>query len=111
MKINGCCNVNKHRDIKGSDKYVILYILLKFGSMERIKITFSERKDNLGIARKGIDYLSGSQGQSKAKEHTKRQGMPSQMSVRRTLQKIGDFDKLLYKSYESRRTNHDPTDS
>ena len=31
MKICGCRNVRKHRDIKGSDNYVTLEISLKFG--------------------------------------------------------------------------------
>ena len=33
MKNCGCHYVRKHRKIKGSDKYITLYISLKFGSM------------------------------------------------------------------------------
>ena len=44
MKNCGRSNVGKHRDIKGSDKYVILDILLKFDSTDKIKITSSESK-------------------------------------------------------------------
>ena len=39
-------NVRKHREIKGSDKYVTLDISLKFDSMDKMKITSSESKDN-----------------------------------------------------------------
>ena len=46
MKICGRHNVRKHKDIKVSDKYVTLYILLKFGNLDNIIITFSEPKDN-----------------------------------------------------------------
>ena len=41
MKNCGCHNVRKHREIKGSDKYVTLYISFKFDSLEKIKITSS----------------------------------------------------------------------
>ena len=34
-------NVRKHRDIKGSDKYVTLDISLKFDSLDKMRITSS----------------------------------------------------------------------
>ena len=48
MKNCGCSNVRKHREIKSSDKYVTLYISLKFDSLDKMIITSSESKDNLG---------------------------------------------------------------
>ena len=68
MKNCGRHNVRKHREIKGSDKYVTLEILLKFGSLYKTRITYSDPKYNFGKIRKGVDYLSGSKGQSRAKE-------------------------------------------
>ena len=68
MKNGGRCNVRKYRDIKDSDKYTTLDISLKFGSLDNIRIIYSETKENLGNIRKWVDYLSGSQGQSKAEE-------------------------------------------
>ena len=65
MKNCGRRNVSKHREIKGSDKYVTLEISLKFDSLYKMKITSSESK-KIGKIRKGVDYLSGFQGQSKA---------------------------------------------
>ena len=41
MKHYGRRNVSKHKEIKGSDKYVTLKILLKFESLEKMKITSS----------------------------------------------------------------------
>ena len=38
-------NVRKHREIKGSDKYVTLDILLKFDSLRKMKTTSSESKE------------------------------------------------------------------
>ena len=54
MKNCGRSNVGKHRDIKGSDKYVTLEIWLKFDSMDKMKITSSESKDNLVRSVKGL---------------------------------------------------------
>ena len=38
----GRCNVRKNREIKVSDKYVTLYISLKFDSLDKMKIISSE---------------------------------------------------------------------
>ena len=48
VNMNNCGrhNVKKHRDIKGSDKYSTLEILLKFDSLDKMIITSSESKDN-----------------------------------------------------------------
>ena len=54
IKNCGRRNVRKHREIKGSDKYITLNILLKFDSKKKMKITSSESKDNLGISGKGL---------------------------------------------------------
>ena len=44
MKHCGCRNVRKHRDIKHGEKYITLDISLKFGSLDKMKITSSEPK-------------------------------------------------------------------
>ena len=44
MKKCGRCNVRKHKEIKGSDKYVNLDISSKFDSLDKMKITSSESK-------------------------------------------------------------------
>ena len=55
MKNCGRSNVRKHKEIKGSDKYVTLYISSKFDSMDKAKIKSSESKGKFGKIRKGID--------------------------------------------------------
>ena len=45
MKTCGHHNISKHRDIKGSDKYIKLDISLKFGSMDKTRITYSYPND------------------------------------------------------------------
>ena len=47
-------NVRRHREIKGIDKYVILGISLKFDSLDKMRITYLESKDNLGRSVKGL---------------------------------------------------------
>ena len=42
IKYCGRCNFKKHRDIKGSDNYVALDISLKFDSLNKTRITYSE---------------------------------------------------------------------
>ena len=54
MKSCGRRNVRKHIDINVSDKYVTLYILLKFGSMDKMRITSSDPKDNFGRSEKEL---------------------------------------------------------
>ena len=44
MKHYGRHNVSKHKDVKGSEKYVTLDISLKFASLENMRITSSEPK-------------------------------------------------------------------
>ena len=44
MKNCGRRNVRKHKDVRGSDKYVTLDISSKFDSLDKMKITSSESK-------------------------------------------------------------------
>ena len=47
MRNWGYLNVRKHIEIKGSDNYLALGILLKFGSLYKKRITSSDQTDNL----------------------------------------------------------------
>ena len=47
IKNCGHRNVRKHKEIKGSDKYVTLEISSKFDILDKIKITSSESKGKL----------------------------------------------------------------
>ena len=53
MKNCGRCNVRKHKEIKGSDKYVTLDTSLDFVSMDKIKIISSELKKNWKYQERG----------------------------------------------------------
>ena len=54
MKHCGHRNVRKHKDIRGSDKYVTLDISSKFDSLEKIKTTSPESKGKLERSGKGL---------------------------------------------------------
>ena len=54
MKNCGRRKVRKHKEIRGSDKYVTLDISSKFDSMDKTKITFSESNEKLEISGKGL---------------------------------------------------------
>ena len=82
MKTFGCRNVRKHIDIKGSYKDITLDILLKFGSLDKMRITSSEPKDNLGRSGKGLITSLGINAKTRPKEY-RRQGMPLEMSISR----------------------------
>ena len=78
-------NVRKPIEIKGSDRYVTLDILLKFDSLDKIRIIYSDSKDNFIRSGKGLINPLGIKAKVGTKKY-KRQGMPSQISVRRTFQ-------------------------
>ena len=44
MKMCGRRNVRKNRDIKNGEKYITLEISLKFGSLDKMKIEYSDPK-------------------------------------------------------------------
>ena len=66
MKNCGYRNFSKHKEVKGSDKYVTLDISSKFDSLDKMKITSSKSKETMEISEKGVDYLFGYQGRSRA---------------------------------------------
>ena len=49
MKYFGRRNVRKHIEIKDSDNYTTLDISLKFGSLEKMRITYSEDQERVWL--------------------------------------------------------------
>ena len=76
MKNCGRHNVSKHIEIKGSDTYITLDILLKFGSMYKTRILYSDPKDNMGISVKGLITSLGLKAKA-SPDKLKSQGVPS----------------------------------
>ena len=75
-----CRNVRKHREIKNGEKYITLNISLKFGSLEKMKITSPEPKYYLVRSGKGL-IISMCLKTNVRSNKTKSQGMPLIMSV------------------------------
>ena len=84
MENCGRLNVGKHKEIRGSDKYVTLEISSKFDSLDNMKITSSQSKGRLERPGKGLITSLGFNTKARSQNKTKRQRMPSEMSVRRT---------------------------
>ena len=104
-------NVRKHVEIKGSDKYVILDIWLKFDSLNKMKITSSESKDNSVRSVKGV--MTYMDFKAKVRPHKyKNAGYAIGNVSKKDLSKIiGESEKLPYESYEKKSHKHKPTDS
>ena len=86
MKNCGRHKVRKHKEIKGSDKcvtsdiYEILNILEKFDDLNNMETRSSESKVELERSGKGLVTALALKNKARSK-NTKRQGMPSEMSV------------------------------
>ena len=111
MKNIYCCNVRKHREIKGSEKYFTLNISLKFDSLDKMIITSSESEDNSGISRKEFITYLGIKAKTRPKKSKKARYDIRNVSKKDLSNIIREFDKLFYKSYERRSPKHDPNDS
>ena len=81
MKNCVCRYIRKHREIKGSDKYVTLEIWLKSNGLNKMKITSSESKDNPVRLVKGLITSLDIKGKVRPQKY-KRHAMPSEMSVK-----------------------------
>ena len=68
MKNCGRRKVRKHKEIRGSDKYVTLDISSKFDSLDKMKITYSESKGKLEISGKGLITSLGLKSKSRSQE-------------------------------------------
>ena len=84
MKNCGCRKVRKHKEIKGSDKSVTFDISSEFDSLNKIKTKSSESKGKLKRSGKGLVNALDLKTKVRFRKSTKRQSMPSEMSVRRT---------------------------
>ena len=97
MKSFGRQNVRKHREIKESDKYTTLDISLKFGSLDKTRITSSDPKDNLGRLGKGLITSLGLKDKSRKKKYKKAKYTIGNVSMKDISKIIREFEKLPYK--------------
>ena len=88
MKNCGRLKVRKNKEIKDSDKIVTLDISAKFDGLDKMKITSSESEGKLERSQKGLITSLGFKTKARFRKNTKRQGMPSEMSARRTFLRL-----------------------
>ena len=104
-------NIRKHRDIKGSDKYVTLDISLKFDSLEKMKIKSPESKGKLERSGKGLITSLSFKSRVRPHKYKKARYAIGNVSKKDFSKIIRDFEKLPYEIYEKKRPKHEPTDS
>ena len=98
-------------DINSSDKYVALDISLKFDSLDKMKITSSESKDNLGRSVKWLINSLGIKEKSGPRICKKASCVIRNVSKKDLSKIMKEFEKLPYESYEKKRPKHEHTDS
>ena len=111
MKNFGCHNVRKQRDIKNGEKYTTLFISLKFGSMDKMKITSSEPKYYLVRSGKGSITSLGINTIGRSNKNKKARYAISNVSMKDLSKIIKEFGKLPYEGYVRKRPKNEPTDS
>ena len=110
-KTFGGCNIRKHREIKSSDNYVALDISLKFDILDKMRIKYSNPKDNLGRSGKGLITSLGITSKARPHKYKKTRYAIINVNMRDLSKIIRDFEKLPYKSYERRRPKNEPNGS
>ena len=111
MKTCVFSNVRKHREIKDSEKYITLDIYLKFGSLEKMKITSSEPKYYFGRPGKGLITSLGLKTVGRPNKNKKSRYTITNVSLKDNSKIIKEFEKLPYKGYMRKRPKHEPDDS
>ena len=109
MKICGRHNVRKHKEIKGSDKYVTFGISLKFESMYKMKITSSESKNKLERSGKGLITYLCFKAKVRPQKYKKARYAIGNVSKKDLSKIVREFDKFYKLSSEKKRPKHEPT--
>ena len=86
-------------------------MLLKFVSMDKIRTTFSDTKDNLVISGKGLINSFGINYKEGPKKYKKARYAIVNLIMKDISKIIQEFEKFTYKSSENMRPKHDPTGS
>ena len=105
MKNCGCGNVRKHREIKGSDKYVALHISLKFDSLDKMKIISSYSKEKLEKSGKGLIASLGFKSKLRPHKYKKARYSIKNISKKYLLNIIKEFENYLMKVMRRRGPN------
>ena len=111
MKNCGRRKVRKHKEIKGSDKYVTLDISSKFDSMDKTKVTYLESKGKLERSGRGLITSLGFKTKVRLQKYKKARYAIGNVSEKDISKIIRDFEKFEKLSYENKSPKHEPTQS
>ena len=111
MKNCGLRNLRKHKEIKGSKKYVTMNISLKFDIPDKMKVTYSESKGKLERSGKGLITSLGFKAKIRLQKCKKARYAIVNVSKKDFSNIIREFEKFEKLPYEKKRPTHEPTDS
>ena len=110
IKHYGCRKVRKHKEIKGSDKYVTLDISSKFDSLDKMKTISSESKRKSERSVKGLVTSLGFKTKVGSQKYKKARYAIRNVSKKDLSKIIKEFEKIEKLNYEKKRPKHEPTD-
>ena len=99
----GCRKVRKHKEIKGSEKYVTLDISSKFDSLDKMKTKSSESKGKLEISGKGLITSLGFKAKVRPQKAVYAIGNVSEKDLSKI---IKGFKKIGKLPYDKNRPKH-----
>ena len=108
MKNCGRRNVSKHIEIKGSDKYATLEISLKFYSLDKMRIKYSESKVKFGRSGKGLITSLGLRAKTIPKKYKKARYAIRNVSKKDLSKIIREFENCLMKLMRRRGPSMSP---
>ena len=94
MKFFGRLNVRKHKYIKGSDKYITLYISLQFDILDKMKIKSSESKRKLERSGKGLIASLGVKAKVRPQKYKKSRYAIENISKKDISKIIREFERF-----------------
>ena len=97
-------------EIKGSNKYVTLYISSKFYSLDKMKITSSESKGKLEKPGKVLVTSLGFKTKIRLQKYKKARYAIRNVSEKELLKNIKEFEKIDKLPYTKKRPKHEPAD-
>ena len=103
MKKCGCHNDRKHKKINNSEKFVTLDIYLKFGSLDKMKITYSVPKYYLVRSVKGSITSLGIKIIGMSKKNKKSRYANTNVSMKDISKIIKEFKEFYYNNCVRKR--------
>ena len=92
---NCCChNVMKHRETNYGNRYITLDIYLNFGSLDKIRIKYSEPKDHFGRSGKELITAMGLKNSIRLKKNKKSRYSITKVGLKDISKIIKGFEDL-----------------